>query len=249
MRKYDTLKNAPISEAIIDLRVELPPEVGFKTIQRMKADLTSAYPDVKTRKLFLAEFRLGGELEPETDTKSQQDGLVFTSEDKQRVLQATLSGFTFSWLKPYKNWRAFSREAKTLWKIYSAVVDPKRILRIGTRFINRLELPADLRDFNDFLTAVPEIPPRLPQNFVSFFSRIVIPTREAGTMAIITQAVQKPRADEKTVLPVLLDIDVFREGPVEPSSDKVWKNLEKMRDIKNEIFFESITEQLEESYR
>jgi uncharacterized protein (TIGR04255 family) len=45
-----------------------------------------------------------------------------------------------------------------------------------------------------------------------------------------------------------LDIDVFREVSLEPDSEKIWEILEELRNIKNNIFFKSITQKTKELF-
>ena len=60
-------------------------------------------------------------------------------------------------------------------------------------------------------------------------------------MGIIHQSLESlSRTD---IAPIILDIDVFRQSTTEINKDGVWELLGKMRDLKNKIFFESVTEQ------
>jgi uncharacterized protein (TIGR04255 family) len=84
----------------------------------------------------------------------------------------------------------------------------------------------------------------LPQGLSSFLTRLVIPDPSIDAIAIVTQALEQT-VDPKFV-PIILDIDVFRQTPTGMSEDEAWKLIEKLRDFKNMIFFESITEPLKE---
>lgn len=250
MRKFPNLRNAPIVEAVIDLRVQHPADFDFKSIERIHGQIFAQYPDKKTR------FRLQSEIKVEqgeithTSASQETDGFVYTSSNQQQIVQAHNAGFTFSWLKPYTNWDDLYEEAKKLWGIYCEFTRPESITRIATRFINKLELPMPIRDLRDYLTSVPEIPPRLPQNLIEFMSRVVFPEPQNGALAVITQASQIPvGSEDKEVMPILLDIDVFKEVHFEADDEKAWDMINSFRDTKNRIFFESITERLENLYR
>ena len=250
MSKFPNLRNAPITEAMIDLRVELPPDFDLDVIRRLHAKLRSNYPNIQERFRLQSEFQFEVGKDSKSSAVQTQDGYTFTSKDKLNVLQAHTSGVTFSRLKPYKNWESFYKEAKRVWNIFSEGTHPVSITRIATRFVNRLELPLPVRDLKDFLTSVPDIPPRLPQQLISFVSRVVIPEPRLGALAVITQASQDRNEDDsKDIAPVLLDIDVFKESHFEPDGKQAWTMLDDFREVKNRIFFESITEKLENIYK
>ena len=237
--RFPNLTRAPIHEALIDFQVELPPDTGIETLAKIEKRVSAGYPTVKTRikSEGRVHFRPEGRLEFDP-TSDRPDGKIFISEDEKQVFQARLDGFTFSRLRPYQ---------KCLWEVYVEVVKPKQITRVATRFINHLELPLPLRDFSDYLTAAPAVPPRIPQEMISFFSRVFITESSIEANAVITQAVEG-EPNPQTVA-VVLDVDVFREVRFEPSDPVVWWLLDRFREVKNRIFFESITENCVEMYR
>ena len=246
--RFPNLTHAPIHEALIDFQVELPPDTGIETLAKIEKRVSAGYPTVKTRikSEGRVHFRPEGRLEFDP-TSDRPDGKIFISEDEKQVFQARLDGFTFSRLRPYQKWDCLSQEAQRLWEVYVEVVKPKQIIRVATRFINHLELPLPLRDFSDYLTAAPAVPPRISQEMISFFSRVFIAESSIEANAVITQAVEG-EPNPQTVA-VVLDVDVFREVRFEPADPEIWKLLDRFRGVKNRIFFESITEKCVEMYR
>jgi len=69
--------------------------------------------------------------------------------------------------------------------------------------------------------------------------RLQIPFDSPPAIAIVTQALQ-PNADEKA--PYIFDIDVFRGAQSQSNSDDIWNSLHELRQVKNRVFFESLTE-------
>jgi uncharacterized protein (TIGR04255 family) len=121
------------------------------------------------------------------------------------------------------------------------VCKPAGITRIATRFINRVDLPIDGLDFDEYLAAPPKIPAGLPNVLVEFLVRLVIPQREAGSNVVLTQALESVNPDNKSVS-VLIDIDAFKSIELEASSEQLWAHFHELRDIKNQTFFCSITQ-------
>lgn len=76
--------------------------------------------------------------------------------------------------------------------------------------------------------------------------RVVVPM-ERG-IAIITQAIDEAGLTEQ-ILPVILDIDVFVEREFDPSGDEIWGCLDDLREMKNDIFYKSLTPAAWEKYK
>lgn len=238
------LKNAPITEGLIEIRVVPSQEVksAFQ-IETLFESLRGRYPDKKLQQEFRVEILSGPPYQEKKE--SRFIGYKLTSKDERQVVQAWLDRMTCSRLKPYETWENLLAETQSIWKEYAEVVKPETITRVATRFINTIEIPLPFGDFNEFLTSSPSIPPKLPQALSSFFTRVVIPEPKTGAVAIVTQSLES--AVSPTAAPVLLDIDVFVERQFE-SLDDVWATLGKLREIKNQIFFESVTDKALEPY-
>ena len=238
------LNNAPITEGLIEIRLAPSQEIksAFQ-IERLCDSLKDNYPDKKLQQEFKLEILSGP---PHQEKKeSRFVGYKLTSTDQKQVVQAWLDRLTFSRLKPYQTWESLLEETQNVWGEYSEIVKPEAITRVATRFINTIEIPLPFGDFSEFLTSPPAIPGKLPQALSSFFTRVVIPDPKTGAVAILTQSLES--AFSSNVVPVLIDIDVFVERPFESQED-VWTTLNKLRDVKNLIFFESVTDKALEPY-
>jgi len=75
---------------------------------------------------------------------------------------------------------------------------------------------------------------------------VVLPDPTAGAVAIINQALESV-VDPK-VVPIILDIDAFIQGNIEPDGDDIWSAFEKLHVFKNDVFFSYITEKTAELY-
>lgn len=241
------LSRAPIVEAIIHLQVKLPPEIDHTKLLTFHELIKEQYPSRKARITgrFKIEVPPGGFAKPELENKGIV-GYILHSTNGKQIVQALVDNFAFSRLHPYESWEKERDEAKRLWTTYANVVSPVAIKRVALRYINRLEVPQDMKGFNEYLTSPPTLPDALPQAVKSFLSRIVIQEPSLKATAIITQALEPP-TNPKTV-PIILDIDVFRETDYDPRGDEVWDYLDQLRVFKNSVFFESITEKITEMY-
>jgi hypothetical protein len=145
------------------------------------------------------------------DTNQQQSGFVFKNEDNEKIFQATLSGFAFNRLAPYKSWEEFSSDAKYLWDIYKDICKPISVMRAAIRFINQLKIPLkDQVDIQDYLRTVPEISPDLPQKTLnSFFMQLQVPQGDLNCMLVINEALA-PITEQYQLLMILMNLIILR---------------------------------------
>ena len=101
-------------------------------------------------------------------------------------------------------------------------------------------------DLKDWLLTIPELAPKLPQHLAGFFVKLHIPfDRPRGNVNVI-QTIE-PGKDDKHV-PLVFDIDAFAEETFEIGEDAVWTRFDELREIKNRVFFDSITEKTKSLY-
>lgn len=250
MNEYTVFPNPPITEALLDIRVELSKDINLKTLEEFHDhnDIKERFPVKKKRN----PFKIGVKVSPEGKISTLPaiggpDGYLFQSPIANKTVQARIDGFTFNKLKPYKSWDAFRSEARKLWDIYFQITKPVRISRIALRYINRIEIPLPIKDFKEYVLTTPEIAPKLPQALNHFFMRLEIPNPDIHAIALITQTMENPTENQK--LPLILDIDVFSKINFISNDEEMWNEFEKLRKFKNEIFLNSITEKTKELFK
>jgi uncharacterized protein (TIGR04255 family) len=245
--KFPTLPKAPITEALIDIRVELPSDVDLAKLRQFYAGLEERFPKIEERVAMSATFELnqsGAHIKAE---RSGPDGFVMRSEEDGTVVQARLDGFTVHKLHPYISWKSLSGQARELWNRYMSVAHPSRITRLAVRYTNRIEL-APGQEFKQFVLTAPEIAPGIPQILPEYLMRLVIP-HPAGSTAIVTASSLPPVMNSETVA-MLFDIDAFRQVDIPADEETaIWSLLEELRAYKNLIFFNTITPVQLEKYQ
>jgi uncharacterized protein (TIGR04255 family) len=241
--------NAPIVEALLDIRTTLPIEFEVKKLAEFHERIKSDFPIKEERMSWQAGFEIKPGNHPElTPPKADIDGYFFYPNDRKKIVQARLDGFTFNRLKPYTNWEDFVNEAEKFWQYYIEIAKPVKVIRIALRYINRIEIPIPFKDFEEYILTVPRIGDGIPKAPSSLFMRLVIPNPEIEATAIITETTD--RIDVKTnKFPLIFDIDVFIEQPFEPQSKNIWIAMDKLRNFKNDIFFSSLTEKAKELFK
>jgi uncharacterized protein (TIGR04255 family) len=239
--------NAPITEAVIDIRVELPDNASLPKLEKLHDLIRAEYPGKKSRRRFEAKIELKEEQQPLRTTTFRQDGYYFASPDEKRIVQYRLDGFSFNRLRPYSRWEDLRDEARRAWDIYVAHTNPLAVNRLAVRYINSIEIPSKSFDYDDYFTAIPKIPEGLPQVLQHFFTRTMIPFSEQGATAVVIQTPSGKQDPVNTA--IIFDIDVFVEKSLPPEDKMIWEIFEELRHIKNEIFFKSIKDKTKELFR
>jgi uncharacterized protein (TIGR04255 family) len=244
--EHTTFPNAPIMEALLDIRVRLPEQTTLTDLAAFQVHVKTRFPEKKERKFVRGDFKL----EPEPSalvSASGSDGYFFECSKEKKIVQARLDGFTFNKLKPYENWESFRSEGRELWALYFKMANPTKVTRIALRYINRIEVPLPMKDFKEYILTSPEVAPELPQGVAHFFMRLVIPNDDIGAVAVITQTMEEPTTDDK--LPLILDIDVWQKTEYEGENGKMWDEFEKLRKFKNDVFFGMTTDKAKELFK
>jgi uncharacterized protein (TIGR04255 family) len=241
MARQIHLKNAPIVEAIVDFRVKLPAKFEVKTFASIKEMLGDNYPQMEERREIEAGIKVKGKRVEHIVEEKGLQGYFFKSQDGKNVAQFRNDGFTFSRLKPYTEWQNVLAEAKKLWKLYENRASPVLITRIATRYINQLDIPLPIKDLENYLKAPPIIPKSAPQELHQFLTRVTLRDPGSDVMAHIIQALE--RSPKRDCVTIILDIDVFKQKESGFAELEIWQTFKQLRDLKNRLFFDSITEE------
>lgn len=244
--RYINFPNAPIVEAILDIYVKLPSEVTINNLEVFHEHVKESFPEKQQRISYTLNFNLSPEDAKSSQSSGRADGYLFRSITQNKIVQARMDGFTFNKLKPYESWKTFQSEARKLWNLYFKILKPLEITRIALRYINRIEIPLPIGDFKEYILTNPELAPKLPQELESFFMQLVIPKPDISAKAVIIQTMEK---SINNILPLIFDINVFREVIFIGNKSEIWEEFEKLRIFKNDIFFNSLTKKAEELFK
>ncbi len=239
------LARAPIVEAVIDFRVIREPHVSPELFASLGSVIGTKYS--RADSILSVEARFGIDRGRLIEPAQRKADLGWKYEAGTEVAQFRVDGFTFSKIETYTTWEEVFGEAFRLWEIYLERAKPKQLSRIAVRYINRIKV-IESRNINDFLVAPPMLPPPIPPVMRDFLTRVHIADYEHNSAAVIVQALE-PQL-EPNVMSLLLDIDAYHEdGAVLAPADPNLRFLfERLRHLKNEIFYASITEKTAEMY-
>ena len=236
------LKNAPITEAIIDYRVKARSDLRPEDFAAVKERLSNRLPKVQEMRGLQATIQVQkGQGQPPIVQDHGLQGYWFKSHDEKVIAQFRIDGFTLNRLRPYTSWENIFPQAMEFWRLYLEVAKPLAVIRLAVRYINYVPLPAGAEKFENYLRAAPLVPSELPQYVSSFLTRVTVHNPEDAIAAHVTQALQ-PSSDAQR-LTVILDIDAYKEAEFSLEDPAIERTLNQLRAFKNLIFFNSVTEE------
>jgi len=237
--------HAPITEAVMDIRVEPRDGLDVEELRTLNADVLADYPEAKEQISGVALFQIGEK--PEAGLEQTKVGFRFQRRDGANLFQAQLTGFSFNKLAPYQNWEEFSREGREVWTRYKKLAQPKKITRVALRYINRIDMPMPVEDFRQYLRTFPEVSPDLPQGVSNFFMQVQIPQDDIGALLHLNMTMVPPAREG--VASLVLDQDLFRAAEIPQGEEELWLYFEQLRIRKNKVFEACITEATRELFR
>jgi uncharacterized protein (TIGR04255 family) len=246
MRRH--LSHAPVTEAVIDIKVRPKDGSAFEQVNEAFKQLDFGYYLKGPISEGTFAFGLGpeGQVVPPSTT-SAVVGLRLHSSDEKYVLQVRGESFTLSRLTPYETWETLCEEAKRLWEIYLARLEPVGVFRIATRFINNLRLPLRVgEEFQLYINSLGQVPNGAPATVEGFFQRFQLVDQSTDAHVILNLVLNGQEPDGR--LPVILDIDAFKLIERRASDPEIWRELETLRELKNRCFFGTLTQRAQELF-
>jgi len=242
--------NAPIIEAIIDLRVKLAHETTFEQLLPIKEAIATDYPKSQDLLTGEAHFEFGKNLNVTSTQELIGYGLI--SKENRFILQARLDGFALSALPSYDRWETFRDEAKRCWEIYRSHLEIEAITRVAVRYINRIDIPfapaGETVQQEDYFHTFPQVADYAFTDLELFAMQLHIPQPDMESMLILKQA--RIEAAKPETIAIILDIDLFQDRSQNPWSiednSTIWDFFEKLHHRKNDVFEASITDKTRE---
>ncbi len=240
------LSKAPITEAIVDIRVKAHPEFDAQVFEQLKNRLAKRFPEVAKQQGIEASFTIDQERGAIQSTRDLGlRGYIYKSDDGLEIAQFRVDGFTYNRLHPYTSWEQIFPQAMDLWKLYATTAKPTHVTRLALRYLNQIAVPKTIDAFEQVLTTPLPLPPKIPLPMSRFFTRVTVHDQEKELAAHVSQAFEPNERGEPGTL--LLDIDVFHQRDYDvgnaSTSNAISKIFSSIHEMKNNIFFQSLTEE------
>jgi uncharacterized protein (TIGR04255 family) len=231
------LRNAPIVEAMIAFDFETQDKDRPSVWNRFYEAIRVEYPQRAEIRQAQVTFNEQG-----SSGGTEVIGARFASADGKQVCVINKNSFIGSRLAPYETWEVLKAEFQRLWEIFSALTDV-RLIKIAVRYINKIFLPAG-KEMSLTVKTRPEIAEGLPQQMFNVWLRLEVVIPDPQGVLIITEAQLPP--EKEGLATFVLDHDL--QFPIKPDTGDVWALLETVRELKNQYFFASLSDELIQEY-
>lgn len=248
MAKQEHLNNAPITEAILDIWTTGVDPGAVEDLANTK--VPEGFGPAAPRFHVTGIFGTRGGQDTHSSASAVKVGFIWRSADKLDAVQARIDGFTVNRLSPYKDWHDLKQLAQTEWPCYVEAAQPERISRLGVRYVNQFAIPVarpirltDIQKYLDWTPSELESSPDLED----FMVRMAIKPDPSTPGSVTLLTTQSP--DGNSGLQMILDIEFRRDVVLTIDSSEMWTHLTDLRDLKNRVFFASITNDLKEMFK
>lgn len=252
-RDWPPLNTTPIVEALLELRFEPTGAVAMEQIEAFAKVVSTHFPVTKPVYEQSFAFKIGEGTASQSVSKIQPVGLDLRNTAMNRVLIPRVDRFTASYLPPYVAWPALLNDLKSYYDIYTSHVSHGPLLRMGMRYINRVEVTSmdGKVELDEYLKTGPRLPTEygLEDAVSNYDSTIVmpIPTEDKLCRARVHCTLSEPT--NAGIQPMVLDIDVSYAITVPLEWDAIAARFENMRQARNAIFFGTFTDKALALYR
>lgn len=246
MAEFETFPHPPIKEAIVGIWTAPPLGAGVADLDAFTARISTAFPIKETRYRYEGGMQFDkGELTTLPGQKAEH-GLLYRSETSKHVLQILLEGtFLFSVLQPYVDWSSTRMAAQKWWDEFQAALPARHVEKLSLRYINLIPLPADAVSISEYFLTHLDIAPGIPPNIEDMFLKFTLFDEKQDIRCATTMTVVNQEGARQFVF----DIDVSKSIACAADDPALWTGMDRLRDFKNHVFHNSITEKTKALFR
>ncbi len=178
--------------------------------------------------------------------------IKLVTEDGKRMVGVGQDVLTVHMLRPYHDllrsdqggWEEFQPRISQALDAYWALVEPGGVCRIGIRYINKIVIPQETVEVEDYLKcALPRVT-GLPDRRNGFISRVEYAYDDAVRLVLSQGSIQAPPEQ----VGFLLDLDVIWETEELVTRDEALAKVDDLRDRERTTFETVITEKARELF-
>lgn len=240
---WQTLHNSPIVVALAQLKYNVPNFKMEDVVKQCDVQLKHTLPirrnNIQVGLNFGRTAIPLGESKVSGVSNAEIGSYIYYTKSQKIKFEISKDTITFIDENPYIDWESFKKQAIDYFKILSPLFANAEVARISIRFVNRFTLD----DFNNpeeyinTLITSKEGKTTYPLNQYGF--RLMMDVPQTDIYTIVNHNVEN--ASQGKYL-YTLDIDVLDKQKLVFDIDTISDSLENLRNIRNKIFFDTITD-------
>ena len=234
-KKYKAYKKPPIIEAVIEIR--FADSINDQQLEKLISKQKSKF---NIQKIEEVELKISPQAEASAhaETKTNLVGYkLISNTDTSNIVQVKNNAISVSRLPPYEGWPALLDDLK---KYYSWYTNKKfkPLNRIGVRYINRIDIPADEGkiEIEDYFKIFPHVPKTKFPDMNRFLVQTVAAIDNDKLLTINLHSTPSPLLKHVSMI---FDLDVAQQTNLPINESKLFELLEVIRD-KKDAFFEDL---------
>lgn len=242
----ERLARPPLIEAICEFRFDPGSPWDWTIPGRLFDKIGDEFPERAQVNAIGIEVQLGPRVPPVPHILSGPERVQLKRADGSAMIQLGPNLLAVNHLRPYANWESFRDLILRVLRLYHELSHPGRIQRIGLRYINHIEVPAESPNGRRVLTVQPQLAGPLARPLAGFYQRYELShERPPGTL-IHQTGIQDVDARRVAVL----DLDFGSEQLADVSDfDAVTAWLDAAHARIEESFLASVTQETLDAMR
>ena len=243
LMQQHTFNHPPIQEALINVKL------GFlekHTVERLEAvydAVKEEFPSKNYSKSMTVNITPNEEASFDTN---EVDGMVLRSPDGSKAVQISNEGYIFSYVQHYSEWEEFLAEALKYLEVVIEKLNASTASGALTRFINNVSVPNDDYKTGSYFSTKIKFAGK-DQQPAQYFVQYI---EDKGDVACNVIQTRNSNTRSEATIDVILDIEAVYTSSISMedvvnTDSVIWKRL---RQVKNEIFHETLTDKAKESF-
>ena len=242
-------RNPPIEEALVEIQFapskEWDPTISLSFYDKIKDTYVGKPQD---RISILASIKQdANKSSPLVEAKQELDRVQYPDKAGTSLVSIGHNVMSVHVLRPYPGWESFFPKIEEAYNAYIEASDPAGVVRIGLRYINKIEIPSsDPVDLRDYFNSPPSMPDGISVNMSNFFTRTESTYKDAPIRLIQTFGTSSA---PENAYGFLLDIDLvclLSENPL--PCDQALEVVDDMRTRERDAFEAYITDTTREIF-
>lgn len=240
--QWPVLNNPPVEVALFQLKFEmgdtklsdfLKCDETLRKLLPNRNEIIEASIDLPSTSIPLGTSKVSG------TSNAKLANYVYYNDDQKCKLTITEGSLTYTDERKYMGWVHFEHLICQYLTIFAPVLEKHIINRTSIRFINQFALDEFSDPTDYFKTLVSSTEDGAPYPLMKYGFRLVLDVSE-GIYSIVNQNLDK--TPEKYLY--VFDIDVLNRSNLIFDVNSIHTVLQELRKIKNNIFFNNITDKI-----
>jgi uncharacterized protein (TIGR04255 family) len=238
-------RNPPIAEAICEFR--------FSQETKWEPNIHGLIYDKVKDQFPIKESRLDQQIEIKADATGVQQNIkntgqktLFFANDRLSLIQVGQNLLSINCLKPYPGWSKFKPKIQFAYEIINSVTEIKGIDRMALVYIDKIEIPGETIEMEEYFKFYPHLSNELPQAHSSFFVGCDFPYNNERDICKLQLSSALPDKKENAAFLLTTEYFLAKKNAIDPENALDW--MEESHKVVKGLFRGCITEKLEDIF-